>query len=65
MSPEDEYRRAHPERLRIYDISIDEFRDVTQYDIDQMQTVANSWGKIRLSVDAGVRELEELKRSRK
>lgn len=30
---EDEYRAAHPERIRMYDIRIDGFRDVTKDDI--------------------------------
>jgi hypothetical protein len=33
---EDEYRAANPGKLRLYDIGMDEFRDVTQSDVDQM-----------------------------
>lgn len=38
---EDEYRAAHPERLRVYDIGMDDYRDVTQADVDQMMRKIN------------------------
>jgi hypothetical protein len=33
---EEEYRAEHPGVLRLYDIRLDDFRDVTQADVDQM-----------------------------
>lgn len=36
MTDEEQHRLDHPGVLRLYDISMDEFRDVTQADVDQM-----------------------------
>lgn len=36
MTDEESYRAAHPGTLRLYDIGLDEWRDVTQADVDQM-----------------------------
>jgi hypothetical protein len=33
--------------LRIYDIHEDAFRDATQVDLDQLQVVANAYGRLR------------------
>jgi predicted transcriptional regulator len=33
--------------LRIYDISIDDYRDATQVDLDQLQEVANAYAQLR------------------
>jgi hypothetical protein len=45
---------GHPEKrepsmptLRIYDITTDAYRDATQVDLDQLQTVANAYGRLR------------------
>lgn len=36
--------------LRIYDISIDAYRDVTQLDLDEYQAVANAYGLIQQAI---------------
>lgn len=33
MTPEDEYRAAHPDKIRMYDVRIDAFRDVERSDL--------------------------------
>lgn len=33
--------------LRIYDVNTDAYRDATQADIDQLQAVANAYGRLR------------------
>lgn len=47
---EKEYRSKYPEKLRIYDISLDEYRDVTQEDVDRMVAVVQAYGAIRKAV---------------
>ena len=44
---EEEYRRKHPEVLRFYDISADEYRDATQADVDLWVATANAYGRLR------------------
>lgn len=50
MVTEDEYRRLHPERLRLYDVKIDEFRDATQADMDNMCLGTQAYGRLREAV---------------
>lgn len=47
MTPEEEYRAAHPEKLRMYDVQIDGFRDVTQRDIHLLNRAAQNWGRVK------------------
>lgn len=44
--------------LRMYDVSIDDYRDVTQVDIDKYQAVANAYGRLRIAVDTIHAELQ-------
>lgn len=57
---EDEYRKLHPERLRIYDISVDEYRDARQGDIDLLGAVSRAYGKLREAAKAAQDELQEI-----
>lgn len=41
------YREMHPGVVRIYDASIDEFRDATQCDLDLALTAAGHGAKVR------------------
>lgn len=51
--------------LRIYDIHLDDFRDATQVDLDQLQTVANAYGRLRDRIAEDHAALqEELKKIR-
>lgn len=36
MTPEDEHRKAHPDKLRYYDVRIDAFRDLTPKDLSRI-----------------------------
>lgn len=44
---EEEYRKLHPERPRIYDIGLDEYRDVTQKDADTYSALMSTYGRLR------------------
>lgn len=46
-----EYRAAHPKCVRIYDINFDEFRDITQRDVDLLQRAATNWGSTKKGVE--------------
>jgi len=46
-----EYRSLYPDKIRIYDIGIDEFRDATQLDLDLLMVAAQNWGAVRELVE--------------
>jgi len=50
LDPEMEYRAAHPGCVRLYDISLDEYRDVTQRDVDLLYRAAQNWGATREAI---------------
>ncbi len=37
--------------LRIYDVSVDEYRDPTQEDLDQLVAVSQAYGRVRRLMD--------------
>jgi len=45
--------------LRVYDIAIDDYRDCTQIDIDQMCEVMNSYGALRRRIEEDHAQLQE------
>ncbi len=46
-----EYRASHPGCIRMYDIGIDEFRDVTQRDVDLLIRAAGNWGSTKKGIE--------------
>ncbi len=53
---ESEYRKRNP-WPRMYDVSLDEFRDVTQVDVDRMEAVAQAYGRLRAAFKAAHEEV--------
>jgi hypothetical protein len=47
VTPEQRYRAKNPGVLRIYDPSLDEFRDATQDDLDRALVAARNGASIR------------------
>jgi hypothetical protein len=50
LNPESQYRLDHPERLRIYDIATDNFRDATQDDLDNLTQFATTMAIARIEL---------------
>jgi len=55
MTPEEKYRVEHPTELRMYDIATDDFRTVTQGDVDQvflaLHNYSTAFQEIRKAMD--------------
>lgn len=47
---EAEYRVLHPEKLRVYDIAADSFRDATQTDLDNAALATQAYGRLRAAM---------------
>jgi hypothetical protein len=51
QTKEMEYRASHPGCIRMYDIQLDDFRDVTQRDIDLLTKAATNWGSAKQGIE--------------
>lgn len=46
-----EYRASHPGSVRMYDMQLDTYRDVTQRDVDLLHRAATNWGGTKKAVE--------------
>lgn len=49
---EDEYRAEHPGVLRMYDVSMDDWRDVTQDDIEVLLSACTRLATLRSDIES-------------